>query len=106
MKLGAAIATVPLVFGSLSVFPAIGYAVAALSVCVSVLLMLTGTEWLDSGRCLVEQVIPGVRTVDTRGKVPEGGKSPHVGGLIRTCPGQCCATPDQDLAPNRESPGR
>lgn len=74
MKLGATIASVPLVLGSLAVLPGIGYAVAALSLCAFVLTLLTGSEWVDSGRRLVEQVISDVKLVDPKAKVPEGGK--------------------------------
>jgi hypothetical protein len=74
MKLGAAVAVVPVVFGALGIFVGIGFAVAGLSLCVSVILLLTGTEWIGSGRLFVEQFISDVKSIDTKAKAPEGGK--------------------------------
>ena len=74
MRLGAAFAVVPLVFESLAVLSGIGYAVAAFSVCAAVIVLLIGTEWIDSGWRLVEQVISDLKPADTKAKVPEGGK--------------------------------
>lgn len=74
MNLGAAVAIVPVVFVSLAFFSGIGYSVAALSLCVSVILLLTGTEWIGTGRRLVEQIISDVKWDDIKAKVPEAGK--------------------------------
>jgi uncharacterized membrane protein len=74
MNLGAAVAIVPVVFVSLAVFSGIGYSVAALSLCISVILLLTGTEWIGSGRRLVEQIISDVKSDDAKAKVPVVGK--------------------------------
>jgi hypothetical protein len=74
VKLAAAVAVIPILLGSLAVFAEIGFAVATLSLCVSVVILITGTEWVDSGRRLVEQFFSDVKSVDPKAKAPEGGK--------------------------------